>query len=167
MARPDSNGTNRPDWKMAALAALACAAGAVATAGAQSAQGGLYIAGAGFSFGQAAVQALKTNPEGQRFFLLSVPPETRALETAANEPLAALRARVLEAGGVLYVCQRDVDSGKVRLATLVPGVIAVRGWPPAGSAQLPADARYFPGENPAALPASNEALRRLRSTCSG
>jgi hypothetical protein len=45
-------------------------------------------------------------------------------------------------------------------------VIAVRGWPPPGSTALPADARYFPGENPGALPASNEALRRLRATCS-
>jgi hypothetical protein len=43
----------------------------------------------------------------------------------------------------------------------------VRGWPPSGSsATLPPGERYFQGENPAVLPASNEALRRLRSTCS-
>jgi hypothetical protein len=31
---------------------------------------------------------------------------------------------------------------------------------------LPPGERYFKDENPAHLPASNEALRRLRSTCS-
>jgi hypothetical protein len=61
------------------------------------------------------------------------------------------------------VCQRDVDHRRVNPAQLAPGVVAVRGWPAAGGAA--AGARYFPGENPAALPASDEALRRLRSTC--
>jgi hypothetical protein len=42
----------------------------------------------------------------------------------------------------------------------------VRGWPPPGSQALPDGQRYYPGENPANLPAANEALRRLRSTCS-
>jgi hypothetical protein len=152
--------------RLVTFAAAACAAGAAAIATAQSAEGGLYIAGDGFSFARAAAQALGMNPVGQRFFLLSLPPETRALETSATGPLAAVRDRVIAAGGTLYVCQRDIDSGKVNPAALVPGVIAVRGWPPPGSTALPADARYFPGENPAAFPASNEALRRLRATCS-
>ena len=147
--------------RMVGIAAL-CAAAATPAA---AQEGGLYIAGAGVSFAQAAVQALKADRVGQRFFLLVLPPETRALQTIAAGPIAAVRERVLAAGGVLYVCQRDVDSGKVRLATLVPGVIAVRGWPPAGRAQLPENARDLSGENPATLPASNEALRRLRSTC--
>ena len=148
------------------IAAAVCAAGAAATARGQSEEGGLYIAGDGFSFAQAAAHALGMNAVGQRFFVLSVPPETRALETSATGPLAAVRDRVIAAGGVLYICQRDVASGKVNPATLVPSVIAVRGWPPPGSTALPADARYFPGENPAALPAANDALRRLRATCS-
>jgi len=148
------------------FAAALCAAGAGATATAQGEEGGLYIAGSGFSFAQAAAHALGMNPVGQRFFLLSLPPETRALERSATGPLAAVRDRVIAAGGTLYVCQRDIDSGKVDPAALVPGVIAVRGWPPPGSTALPADARYFPGENPGAFPASNEALRRLRATCS-
>jgi hypothetical protein len=48
----------------------------------------------------------------------------------------------------------------------VPGVVAVRGWPPPGSNALPAGQRYFADENPDNLPASNEALRRARTTCS-
>lgn len=159
-------GTHRLRRRLVAIAAAACAAGAAATAGAQSDEGGLYIAGDGFSFARAASQALGTNPAGQRFFVLSLPPETRALETSASGPLAAVRERVVAAGGVLYICQRDVDNGKVNPAALVPGVIAVRGWPPLGSSALPADARYFPGENPAVLPVSDHALRRLRAACS-
>lgn len=152
--------------RLVTIAAAACAAGAAMTAAAQAEEGGLYIAGAGFSFAQAAAHALGMNPAGQRFFLLSLPPETRALETSAPGPLAAVRDRVIAAGATLYVCQRDVDSGKVNPAALVPGVIAVRGWPPPGSTALPPDARYFPGENPAAFPIADAALRRLRATCS-
>jgi hypothetical protein len=73
---------------------------------------------------------------------------------------------VIAANGVLLVCQRDIDSGRISAAALAPRVVAVRGWPPAGSPSLPPGERYFQGENPANLPASNEALRRLRSTCS-
>lgn len=152
--------------KLVAIAAAVGVAGAASTAGAQTEEGGLYIAGDGFSFAQAAAHALGMNPVGQRFFLLSLPPETRALERSATGPLAAVRDRVVAAGATLYICQRDVDNGKVNPAALVPGVIAVRGWPPPGSTALPADARYFPGENPGVFPASNEALRRLRATCS-
>ena len=58
-----------------------------------------------------------------------------------------------------------VDSGKVTPAALVPGVVAVRGWPPAGSTELAPGERYFAGENRDLLPASNQGLRRLRATC--
>jgi hypothetical protein len=94
-----------------------------------------------------------------------LPPETRALETGATGRVVRAREQVTAAGGVLMVCQRDVDSGKVNLAALVPGVVAVRGWPPAGSTALPPGERYFEGENRDVLPASNQGLRRLRSTC--
>jgi hypothetical protein len=77
-----------------------------------------------------------------------------------------MRDRVLASNGVLYVCQRDIDNGKINAATLVPGVLPVRGWPPPGSQALPEGARYFKDENPTTLPASNNALRELRSTCS-
>jgi hypothetical protein len=149
------------------LIGVAAVCAAAIPAAAQPPEGGLYVAGAGFSFARAAAQALGGNPAGQPFFLLALPPETQALETAATGPVATVRDRVIAAGGVLMVCRRDIDSGKVNPARLVPGVVAVRGWPPSGSsATLPPGERYFQGENPAVLPASNEALRRLRSTCS-
>jgi hypothetical protein len=146
------------------LVAIATALGAAAGA-AHAQEGGVYVAGDGFSFAKAASQALSTNPAGQRFFLLALPPETRALKANASGRLASVRKRVTAAGGVLMVCQRDVDSGKVDLAALVKGVVAVRGWPPPGSTALPPGERYFADEDRSVLPAANEGLRRLRTSC--
>ena len=129
-------------------------------------EGGLYVADSSFTFEVAAKRALAQNPRGARFFLLALPPQTAALRTAATGPVATLRQQVVAANGVLLVCQRDIDAGRVDAASLVPGVVAVRGWPPKGSSELPPGQRYFPGENPAQLPAADEALRRLRSSCS-
>jgi hypothetical protein len=143
-----------------AVVALACAS----AASAQS-EGGLYIAGAGFSFQAAAERAMSQNPGGRRFFLLALPPESAALSASATGARAKLRQRVVAANGVLLVCQRDIDNGRVRLSGLAPGVVAVRGWPRSGAEALPDGQRYFVNENPAQLPASDEALRRLRSTC--
>ncbi len=146
---------------------VAAAAICTITTGAARAasEGGLYIAGAGFTFQQAAQDAARKNPKGQRFFLLSLPPQTQALMVDAPRQLAAVRDRVVAANGVLYVCQRDIDNGKIDAARLVPGVVAVRGWPSAGSNTLPHGARYFDDEDRSKLPASNNALSRLRSTC--
>ena len=148
-----------------AVAAAVYAAGTPAPASAQ-AEGGLYIAGYGFSFEEVADRAIAQNPDGQRFFLLSLLPEANALTATAARSLVAARDRVLAANGVLLVCQRDIDDGLINAASLAPRVVAVRGWPPAGSPELPLGERYIKGENPANLPASNLALRRLRSTCS-
>ncbi|HRC38047.1 MAG TPA: hypothetical protein PK420_08270, partial [Rubrivivax sp.] len=68
----------------ACLATLLAVAGASA-ASAQS-EGGLYIAGAGFSFQVAAERAMSQNPDGRRFFLLTLPPETAALGAASASP---------------------------------------------------------------------------------
>jgi hypothetical protein len=129
-------------------------------------EGGLYIAGDGFTFQEAAERAMSQNPGGQRFFVLAIPPHTRALTTSASAADVAVRDRVLAANGVLLVCQRDLTEGRIASGTLASGVVAVRGFPPAGSQELPPGERYFRGENPANLPASTEALRRLRTTCS-
>jgi hypothetical protein len=137
----------------------------VAAAWARS-EGGLYIAGAGFSFQAAAERALSQNPGGRRFFLLSVPPETAALAATARPAVVSLRNRVVAGNGVLLVCQRDIDNGRVNATGLAAGVMAVRGWPAQGSNELPAGQRHFAGEDPSSLPAANEALRQLRSTCS-
>lgn len=145
-----------------------CAAlviGAVLLPSAATAQdeGGLYIAGDGFTFQQAAERGMAQNPGGRRFFVLALPPQTDALTTAALPQLARVRDRVLAANGVLLVCQRDVDSRRIDANRLVPGVVAVRGWPPASAGAT--TQRYFPGEDPSNLPTSDEALRRLRATC--
>jgi hypothetical protein len=124
-------------------------------------EGGLYIADKQFAFERVAQRAIAANPNGQRFFVLAVPPQTAAMTRNATADLTALRGRVAAAGGVLLVCERDVKSGAIGGA-LATGVIAVRGFTPA----LGADQRYYPDEDPAMLPASNEALRRLRATCS-
>jgi hypothetical protein len=130
-------------------------------------EGGLYIAGAaGFKFLQAAERGLAQNPGGRRFFLLAVPPQTAPLRKTATGAAAAARDRVLAANGVIFVCQRDIDEGRIDASALVPGIVAVRGFPPPGSHAIPPGERYFPGEDRSRLPASNEALRRLRATCS-
>lgn len=151
---------------MASGVVAAAAACAVAPHALAQSEGGLYIADAGFSFEQASNRALARNPKGQRFFVLALPPNTDALTRSAPKASAAVRERVIEAGGVLLVCQRDLDSRAVDASKLLPGVVAVRGFPPPGSKSPAAEERYFPGENPDTLPRSNEALRRLRATCS-
>jgi predicted peroxiredoxin len=145
---------------------LALAPLAFATLAFAQATGGLYIAGAGFTFQQAVDQGLAMNPGGQRFFVLALPPQTQALAVNAPADLAALRDRAVRNGAELMVCERDVASGAVNSAQLVPGVVTVRGWPPPGSDALPAGQNYFPDENRADFPASEELLRRLRSACS-
>jgi hypothetical protein len=149
----------------AALAALfAMALSGAATAQTPS-EGGLYIADAQFTFAQAADRALAKNPAGQRFFVLTLPSRAEAVSNRASAAQVLLRERVVAAGGVLLVCQRDLDSGRIRPSDLTDGVVAARGWPPAGDSAMPAGQRYFAEEDRANLPASNEALRRLRSAC--
>lgn len=151
--------------KVSSLVAAVLLAAAT-LAGAQPGEGGLYIAGAGFSFDAAAQRALAQNTAGQRFFLLSLPPEASALRRNALPVQAQWRERVLAANGVLLVCQRDLDLGRIDAASLVSQVVPVRGWPPKGSPAWPAGQRTFAGEDRANLPTANEVLRRLRSTCS-
>jgi hypothetical protein len=144
-------------------ALIACALpGAVLAQG----EGGLYIAESRFSFEQAAEQGLSRNTAGQRFFVLALPPNTAALTTTATPAAASLRDRVVAAGGVLYVCQRDIDSGALDAASLAPGVVAVRGFPPRGSNAIPRGERYYPDENRDTLPRNNRTLKRLRKACS-
>jgi hypothetical protein len=157
MSRPNSLISFRAVPGTAAAALTTAALCAVAA----PSEGGLYIAGAGFTF----QQALAKNPGGQRFFLLAIPPETRAVMTTASAQRAATRDRVVAAGGVLMVCQRDIDNGKIAASSLAPGVVAVRGWTRVRTDDMPLGARYFKGEDPSNLPASNNALRQLRSTC--
>lgn len=148
-----------------AAAAVLIASALPGTALAQD-QGGVYIAGYRFSFERAAEQGLARNPAGQRFFVLALPPNTVALTGSATPGAAALRERVVAAGGVLMVCQRDIDDGKVDARSLIPGVVAVRGFPPRGSNAIPRGERYYPDEDRSTLPQDNRSLKRLRKACS-
>jgi hypothetical protein len=148
------------------LAAAALLASVLPLAAAAQDEGGVYVAGYGFSFEQAANRGLSQNPKGQRFFVLALPPNTEALMTGAPKATAAMRERVVAGNGVLMVCQRDVDNGSIDARKLVFGVVAVRGFPPPGSNAIPHGERYFPDEDRSRLPAANEGLRRLRTTCS-
>jgi len=151
---------------IAALGAAALAALALPRIALAQAEGGLYIADKRSNFEQAAEQGLARNPAGQRFFVLALPPNTAALTTGATPSVAAVRERVVAAGGLLLVCQRDIDNGKVSAATLAPGVVAVRGFPPRGSNAIPRGERYYPDEDRTQLPQDNRALKRLRKACS-
>lgn len=154
--------TTASPFALAASVLLACAL--PRTAFAQQ-EGGVYIAGYRFSFERAAEQGLARNPPGQRFFVLALPPNTVALTTAATPSAAAVRERVVAAGGVLMVCQRDIDNRSLDPAALAPGVVAVRGFPPRGSNAIPRGERYFPDEDRSHLPQDNRALKRLRKAC--
>ena len=149
-----------------ALGATALIAGALPRVALAQEEGGLYIADNRVNFEQAAEQGLARNPPGQRFFVLALPPNTAALTTAATQPAAAARERVVAAGGLLLVCRRDIDNGKIDAATLVPGVVAVRGFPPRGSNAIPRGERYYPDEARDQLPQNNRSLKRLRKACS-
>lgn len=160
--------TRRTSTKTRSLVGLGAAAlVACALPGTTLAQdeGGLYIAGYRFSFERAAKQALARNPPGQRFFVLALPKKSAALTVAATRSDAAVRDQVVAAGGVLMVCQRDIDKGKIDAAKLVPGVVAVRGFPPRGSDAIPRGERYYPDEDRTVLPQDNRSLKRLRKTC--
>ena len=148
----------------ACLATLLAVAGASA-ASAQS-EGGLYIAGAGFSFQVAAERAMAQNPGGRRFFLLTLPPEAAALAASASPAQRRLRERVLTSMDVKMMRPRALPSGNIDVARPAGGVVPVRGWPAPGGTELPTDQRYFPNEDRSTLPAANEALRQLRSACS-
>ena len=136
-----------------------------ATASAQSA-GGLYIAGDNFDFTQAVDRALAQHPSPSKFFVLATGNAVRALSVVAPPELAEVRKRGAARGAVYLVCQRDVDREAFRLSDLISSVVAVKGWPAPGSAELAEGSKYYRDEDPSNLPSSTELLRRLRSTCS-
>lgn len=128
--------------------------------------GGLYIAGDQFTFEQAAQRALKENVQGERFFVVVLAPAAQPLDRNASGEAVALRNRILVARGVLIVCQSDIASGSINRSTLVPGVVALRGWPPPDYDTWPPNQHYYPGEDPSRLPVPTEQLRRARAVCS-
>jgi hypothetical protein len=99
--------------------------------------------------------------------VLATGDSVRGLSVVAPPELVEVRNRgaARRAGAVYLVCRRDIEREAFSLNELVSGVVAVRGWPPPGSNELPQGSNYR-GEDPSTLPSSIELLRRLRSTCS-
>jgi len=140
---------------------------AIATAAAaQAGGGGLYVAGGSFDFTQAVERALAQNPAPSKFFVLATGDAVRGLSVVAPPELVEVRNRGSARGAVYLVCRRDIEREVFRLTDLVSGVVAVKGWPPPGSNELPEGTHFYRGEDASMLPGSNELLRRLRSTCS-
>lgn len=140
---------------------------AIATAaGAQASGGGLYVAGGNFDFTQAVERALAQNPTPSKFFVLATGDAVRGLSVVAPPELVEVRNRGSARGAVYLVCRRDIEREIFRLDDLVSGVVAVKGWPPPGSNELPEGTNFYRDEDASMLPGSNDLLRRLRSTCS-
>jgi hypothetical protein len=139
---------------------------AMASAASAQGTGGLYIAGDSFSFAQAVERALAQHPTASRFFVLATGDSVRGLSVVAPPELVEARNRGAARGAVYLVCRRDIEREVFSLNELVSGVVAVRGWPPPGSNELPEGTNYYRGEDASMLPSSTELLRRLRSTCS-
>ncbi|MGZ9032056.1 MAG: hypothetical protein ACXW2G_11825 [Burkholderiaceae bacterium] len=148
---------------LTALLTLLTASGIVAQSG--PAGGNLYVAGGGFDFAATGERALAQNP-ASRFFLLAVGDAIRYLSLTAPPELVEVRRRVARGNVQFLVCERDLQSGEIRLGDLAPGTVAVRGFPPPGSTALPVENKFYADEDPANLPWSTETLRRLRATCS-
>jgi hypothetical protein len=139
---------------------------AMASAASAQGSGGLYVAGDNFDFTQAVERALAQHPMPSKFFVLATGDSVHGLSVVAPPELVEVRNRGAARGAVYLVCQSDVEREVIRLSELVSGVVAVRGWPPPGSNELPAGTTYYRDEDPSMLPSSTELLRRLRSTCS-
>ncbi len=140
---------------------------AIATAaGAQASGGGLYVAGGNFDFTQAVERALAQNPTPSKFFVLATGDAVRGLSVVAPPELVEVRNRGSARGAIYLVCRRDIEREVFQLDDLVSGVVAVKGWPPPGSNELPEGTNFYRDEDASMLPGSNDLLRRLRSTCS-
>jgi hypothetical protein len=144
-----------------AAALMLSAAGALAQGA-----GGLYVAGVNFTFTQAVSEALADNPAPGRFFVLLMPPATSDLRASGPAPdVVASRDQAVARGGQFLICRRDVQSGAVDPAALIPGVGVVWGWSSDPSAPQPDAEGLFPGEQPSWFPQAAELTRRIRSTC--
>jgi hypothetical protein len=150
------------------LLAVLIGLGLAASAPVAQAQGpgGLYVAGIDFTFANAVKQGLADNRKPGRFIVLVVPPATRALLAEGAPPAdVQLRKTAAARGGQFVVCRRDVESGAVLPANLVPGVGVVWGWTKNPNAPQMGPNGLFPDESPAYFPYDANLIRRMRSIC--
>jgi hypothetical protein len=139
---------------------------AMATAAGAQGSGGLYVAGANFDFTQAVERALAQHPTPSKFFVPATGDSVRGLSVVASPELVEVRNRGAARGRGLLGVPARYRARSLQHERAGTGVVAVRGWPPPGSNELPEGTNYYRGEDPSTLPSSSELLRRLRSTCS-
>ena len=108
----------------------------IATAAGAQDSGGLYVAGGNFDFTQAVERALAQHPTPSKFFVLATGDSVRGL-SVVRHPSWSKSAIAAPRGGGLLGVWRDIEREAFSLNELVSGVVAVRGWPPPGSNELP------------------------------
>jgi hypothetical protein len=125
--------------------------------------GGVYVAGEGFDFEQAAADALRdrvATPSAERLILLvlgrDLPKVTRQRATPETPGMIT---KLAAANVAVFVCERDVRAQRVGPSELLAGVRIERGW-------TRAEAAANVGERQAAKDGTPELrLRRVRRLC--
>jgi hypothetical protein len=93
----------------------------------------LFIAGDGFTLGQALADAQKerTPQDSPRYRILATGEEVRRLMGVGAAPDGYdLLVRARKSGGTFFVCSKDLKALGLRPGDMLPGVVAVRGYLP-------------------------------------
>lgn len=132
-------------------------------------EGPVYVADAAFQVEDVLQEVLVTNrPVRPTRFWVVVTGDQVSFMTKAHgitdRKLAKGIDLLRQYGAFLRVCERDMARLGLVPGDLLPWVEPLKGF----DADVPraADDRYFADERPDELPASVEALRRLRAACS-
>lgn len=141
-----------------------------APAGALDAEEGpVYVADAGFQVEDVLQEVLVTNRPVRptRFWVVVTGDQVSYMTKGygiTDRKLVKGIDLVRQYGAFLRVCERDMTRLGLVPGDLLPWVEPLKGFD--ADAPKAADDRYFADERPDELPASVEALRRLRSACS-
>lgn len=119
-------------------------------------EGGVYVAGQGFTLEQAISQALAENASGakRRFWIVVSGRDAARLASAdADSGLRDSVKHVRAQGGIVYVCESDMRAQGIAPTKLMPEVVPVQGFggaptesgsplPPQIDTPLPQDLRH-------------------------
>lgn len=143
---------------VSALAGLILAQ-AVLAQGPRGEGGPVYIAGEGFSLEQAIADAARENAgaDRARFAVVAIGAEVAklTLRGASSDVRESVR-RTQDAGGIFYLCERDVKAARLPRGDLLPRVRVARGWTKAETEA-----------NGSAAKALSPIARRIRRICTG
>ncbi|OGA28448.1 MAG: hypothetical protein A3I01_01245 [Betaproteobacteria bacterium RIFCSPLOWO2_02_FULL_65_24] len=124
--------------------------------------GGVYVAGEGFSFEQAAADALRerASSPADPLAVLVLGGEVRRVTLKGTTPeLRSLADKLQAAGATLYVCERDIRAARLNPAEFLPGVRIERGWTRAEAQANVGSRKEADSRAPEAM------LRRIRRLC--